>query len=62
MKTNEDIIKAMNTNELSEFLCGISSEPEDGCEKCIATDYCYVGHTGFKYWLKMKSEDEDAAD
>ena len=59
MKSNADWIREMDDDELQEFLCGIVSESEDGCEKCIATDYCYVGHTGFKYWLKMKKDDKD---
>ena len=54
--TNFDKIKGMDSDELAEFLCQVSSyASEYRCEECIATEYCRQGHNGFIDWLKAEN-------
>lgn len=52
---NADRIRSMTDEELTAFLCRISSD-DGGCYSCLASEYCHRGHTGFEDWLKAESE------
>lgn len=54
-QTNADWIRSMTDEELTAFLCNITSNDE-GCDSCLAWKYCHKGHTGFEDWLKAESE------
>lgn len=58
-QTNADRIRNMTDEELTAFLCNITSDDE-GCDSCLAWKYCHKGHTGFEDWLKAESEEAEA--
>lgn len=50
---NADVIRAMNDEELANFLAGRT--PED-CGDCVACDVCRIGNTcldAISKWIKM---------
>ena len=49
--TNADHIRSMTDEELSIFLCTISS-----CSSCIAADFCRNGNNGMIEWLQSPVE------
>lgn len=57
-QTNADRIRNMTDEELTAFLCNITSDDE-GCDSCLAWKYCHKGHTGFEDWLKAESEEAE---
>ena len=49
-KTHADEVRAMNDEELANFLCDTSGT----CAGCIAADFCKYGKIGFVEWLKQE--------
>ena len=58
--TRADRIRAMNDEELAEFLCGFRSDGTDHfvCMECVAGNYCKMGHNGMIDWLQLPAEEE----
>lgn len=50
-QTNAEHIRSMTDEELSIFLCIISS-----CSSCIAADFCRNGNNGMIEWLQSPVE------
>lgn len=51
--TNADYIRSMDDVDLQEFLCELVYE----CNYCPVGEDCYLGHNGFKYWLKEERKE-----
>lgn len=49
--TRFEAFKEMDIKEVADLICDAYSE-HDACDKCIASDKCYIGHTGLYEWLK----------
>ena len=54
-RTHADEVRAMNDEELANFLCDTS----ETCAGCIAADFCKYGKIGFVEWLKQPVEGEE---
>lgn len=61
--TNADCIRAMNDEELAEFLCHFRSNDAEGhaCSGCKAEPYCHSGHNDMIDWLQQPAEEDDNA-
>lgn len=59
LMTNADRIRAMNDEELAEFLCDfrVRGADEHPCKGCKAEHYCRAGHTGTIDWLQQPAEE-----
>lgn len=59
--SNADHIRAMNNEELADFLCHFRSDDagEYACAGCKAEPYCAPGHIGMIDWLQQPAEDGD---
>lgn len=49
--TNGDRIRQADDSELQRFLCEISD-----CGNCFVDSLCYLGHNGYKYWLRKEAD------
>ena len=60
ISTKADRIRAMDDEELAEFLCGFRSDGTDHfvCMECVAGNYCKMGHNGMIDWLKQPAEED----
>ena len=55
--TNRECINRMTDEELSVFLCNLTSRLHrysGDCETCIASEFCSENNIGFNKWLKIE--------
>lgn len=55
VRTNADMIRSMNDEELAEWLCSLMTA--DCCDqRCPARDICNLGDNGLAKWIKQPAE------
>ena len=54
--TKYDYIKSLTVEEMADEFCESIQLMGADCEKCPATEHCYRGHNGMKYWLMTEEE------
>lgn len=60
--TRLERFKSIEVEEFAKLLCHIvqdSSQTDDFCDTCVATQFCRHRHNGFIDWLKEESNERD---